>query len=143
MIYGAIITIILILNVSLNRASYREIGDVLGDYKYTVGTVELVIKYRVGVEPGGPQVRYTYSVKGRKFHARQNVRGVPRDRVQAGQQYIVVYSKKNPNNSFMLFRFPVKEEGDFEKWLKEFKTNPPRLRTRRNHLPTNSAQIEK
>ena len=46
--------------------------------------------------------------------------------MKEGERYVVLYYNQDVNKSNMLFLYPIKEDSDFEKYLEEFKDNPPK-----------------
>jgi len=126
------------------KSNRDHIRGILEDCNYTIGTVKTFFEAKPvmwGTGGRGQSVRFRYTVGGVEFEGTRSLR-LPHEGIEKGDRFIVAYSNKNAENSVMLFDHPIREDSDFEKWLEEFKTNPPRLRTRRNHLPVNSAQIE-
>jgi len=120
----------LIASIYFIMRNHDKINSILDDPEYTIGTVECFMpEGRLNMAPSS-SVRYRYTVDGVEFESTRSLR-LPREGIEKGDRFIVAYSNKNAENSVMLFDYPIKEDSDFEKWLEEFKINPPRLRTPR------------
>ena len=113
--------------------------ELLNNREYAVGTVKT---FFIPNNPPEPYLRFTYNVNGIEIVGRDYYRFPPRV-VEAGDRYIVVYSSKNARNSMLLFAYPIKEDGDFEKYLEQFKRSPPGFRPTRRLIirPPNELNI--
>ncbi|NDW09750.1 hypothetical protein [Dysgonomonas sp. 520] len=44
-----------------------------------------------------------------------------------GEKYIVIYNRDDSDECILLFNYPIKNEFDFDRYMKEFEKNPPVL----------------
>ena len=65
-------------------------------------------------------------IEGKRYHK------FPPRVVEKGDKYIVAYSNKNAKNSVMLFDYPTKQDGDFERYLVKFNPHCGLIRTSKN-----------
>ena len=120
--------IILIIGVVVFILLKNSIKDqyeyVINNGEFSIGTV---LSYSKGKpvnialnQPGeSPKVKYKYSVNGKNYEyvLSASVMPIPQD-VVVGQQYLIKYLKDDPARSIMLFDYPIKEEGDFERYVR-------------------------
>ena len=125
LMYGIIFVIGMVIYVYFSRRLDNEVRSILDDCGYAVGSIELFLKATGNRGTTTSQVRYRYNADGNEIEARQSY-SVPHEGIEKGDKYIVAYSNKNVKKSVMLFDYPIKQEGDFEKYLEKFKINPPR-----------------
>jgi len=112
----------------------NKVKSIFDDCGYTVGTVDVFLK--VPLNSGGvlPHVEYRYKVGGDEINGEGGYYFMPLDGVEKGEKYIVLYSNKDVRNSVMLFKYPIKQDVDFEKYLEEFKINPPKFISRKRFM---------
>ncbi|MDR2037434.1 MAG: hypothetical protein LBQ60_05880 [Bacteroidales bacterium] len=126
LIWGMLTVFAFIVIKIASRSIENDVKSLLENCEYTVGTVKV---FFIPNKPPDPYLRYKYyvdgtEIEGREYHNLVLTRGMKGAEVD--ERYIVAYSKKNVKESVMLFKYPIKQAGDFEKYLEEFKINPPR-----------------
>jgi hypothetical protein len=69
-----------------------------------------------------PTVRFEYIIGGQKYiHTYdENKSVVPREGVEIGEKYLVLYLKNDPQKSRILFDFPIRESTDFKESIQKF-----------------------
>ena len=123
-IFFGILSVISIIMIYYGKVGHEnDVKSILEDCEYTVGTVKV---FFFAISPPEPYVEYKYKVDNTEIEGKRYHKFPPREGVEKGEKYIVAYSNKNLKKSLLLFDYPVKEEGDFENYLKKFKYNPPR-----------------
>jgi len=120
LIWGILTVFALMVIKIASRSIENDVKNLLDDCGYTVGTVKI---FFIPNSPPRPYLRYRYNVDGVEIEGKMYYKWPPRDGAKAGEQYVVAYSNKDVKKSIMLFDYPIKQEGDFEKFLK---VNPPR-----------------
>ena len=75
--------------------------------------------------PHGPQVHFSYFVNNKEYE--QHDEYVLEVGQKEGDKFLVAYYIDKPQKSIMLFRYPVKNSSDYQKYLEEFKTKRPEL----------------
>ena len=118
-----ILSVISIIMIYYGKAGIEnEEKSILEDCEYTVGTVKI---FFMAISPPEPYLEYKYKIDNTENEGKRYYKFPPRV-VEKGDKYIVAYSNKNAKKSLLLFDYPIKEEGDFENYLKNFKINPPK-----------------
>ena len=102
-----------------------KVKNIFDDCGYSIGTVIVFVPWTSGVST--QHIEYRYYVEGDEIKGKGSSYLVPTSGIEEGEKYIVVYSKKNVKNSVMLFKYSIKQDGDFENYLEEFTINPPRF----------------
>ena len=121
LIFGVALVFAVLMYVYGTLNQHKDAISILSDCEYTVGTVET---FFIPNNPPRPYLRYKHFVDGVEFEGRQYYRFPPRV-VEKGDKYIVAYSNKNVKHSVLLFDYPIREDGDFERYLERFKISPP------------------
>ena len=124
LIWGILLIFGIIVYNIATRSLDNKIKSILDDCGYAVGTVKT---FFIPNNPPSPYLRYNYNVGGTEFEGKEYYIFPPREGVEAGEKYIVAYSNNNMKKSLMLFKYPIKQEADFENYLEEFKVSPPRF----------------
>lgn len=78
---------------------------------------------------GSNDVKYTYIVNNREFENKYSDRGyieIPDLKPDLNVEYLVLYQKDNPINSIILLNYPLRNQGDFEKYEKIFVKGIPK-----------------
>jgi len=112
----------LIVSIVLDRDEKK----ILDDCGFAIGTVR-IYAHSMGSRSPNPYLIYKYSVDGTEFEGKKHS-FVPHEGVKRGDRFIVAYSNRKEKNSVMLFQYPIKQKGDFDNYLEEFKDNPPQYR---------------
>lgn len=114
------------------KYNHDENTKIFSNPEYTIGELTYFsdAKGYVGKTPGRPsEIKYVYSINGNKLENKY-VAGeynIPFSGPIVGEKYIVIYLKSNPQESRMLFDYPIKDSTDFQKYMKVFITSPPTL----------------
>lgn len=85
-------------------------------------TVGRITKYSAGASPGTSRgYYYKYSIEGQKEYLKKESYKLPshkeRREIQEGDCFLVIYYKKQAR---LLFDYPIKDNSDFELYLKRF-----------------------
>lgn len=140
-IIGIIVCILLLIFVSRSQKQGNE--RILNNGEFTIGEVTFYSSSKPGfIVPRGTgstakptEVDFIYSVNNKKYEMKYpkgpGIRFIPDTGIYEGEKYLVIYDKKNPSKSRMLFKYPIKDSGDFERYVKELKNNPEKLRNYR------------
>ena len=130
-----IILIALIGWFYLNNSEKAKMQRIESTPGYTVG---IIIKYNTSRNPvfkgdGGlpASVNFDYQIDGTTYSNRiEEGNGfnykIPED-IKKNSKYIVIYEKGKPEESYLLFDYPIRKQGDFERYLKELKTHTPQI----------------
>ena len=126
LIWGMLTVFAFIVIKIASRSIENDVKNLLDDCEYTVGTVKT---FFIPNSPPRPYLRYKYyvdgvEIEGKKYHHLVLTRGMKG--VEVGEKYVVAYSNRNVKKSIMLVEYPIKQDDDFENYLKKFKVNPPR-----------------
>lgn len=122
----------------LKEVSKNETDRIFKNGKYVIGIVTefssgsgSLIAPRLLNQPGMPAyVKYKYTIKSKVYIKRYdaNTTKIPLKGVKAGDKYLVIYHKKDPKKSRMLFDRPIKDSSDFERYVKDLKNNPEKIK---------------
>lgn len=126
---------IIILCWSLNRTE-TKIKEIFENCEYTIGIVTIFHKAtpKIGqFTDGTPRyIEYSFLINGVEMTHMDQSNYNQNDEVRVGDKYIVIYSKNNPKNSIILVDYPIFSTSDFEKYIEEFKINPPKYVSRKD-----------
>jgi len=75
--------------------------------------------------PHGSLLHFSYFVNNKEYE--QHDENVPEVGQKEGDKFLVVFYIDTPQKSMMLFKYPVKDSLDYQRYLKEFKTKRPEL----------------
>ena len=128
---------ILLFSTAIYLAQKRK-GDlrkkISNNIEYSIGTVTKyvgghrgVIVFNVKVTQGDPIINISFKVDTLQINTKS--KGLLKSNMggSVGKSYVVVYDATNPENCILLFDYPVNDSTDFARYMKEFKTNPPKL----------------
>ncbi len=124
--------------VAIMRHNSNENKKIFNNPEYTIGVVTyfsnakgvIGVPNTVTVPAKSAEIKYKYEVGGDSIE-NGYVDGefkVPFSGPIAGEKYLVIYLKANPQKSRMLFDYPVKDSSDYTKYMEEFKIHPPQFR---------------
>ncbi len=130
LIYG-LLTIIALMLIKIGRKMEEKIErTILEDCTYTIGTVT---SFHLS-SSSSPELKYNYIVDGIEIEGRRYYKYIPYEYYKNPPQnskekelFVVAYSNNNVKKCLLLFDYPIKQEGDFDKYLDNFKVNPPRI----------------
>ena len=115
----------------------KEHHEIISNGCYTIGTVYFYSSVKDGLyvppminSPSNPAgVKFSYIVNGKPYNNQYNADyyKMPLSGIVDGEKYLVIYKKNEPEKSLMLFNYPVKDSSDYNRYIKEFKNNPPKL----------------
>ena len=140
-IFGIIVCILLFIFVS--RSQKQGNKRILNNGEFTIGEVTFYSSSKPGfIVPRGTgstakptEVSIKYKIDNTTYKYRYNkgpgIKHIPDAAVRKGEKYLVIYNKNNPNKSRMLFKYPIKDSGDFERYVKDLKNNPEKLKNYR------------
>jgi hypothetical protein len=127
----------------LLRSQKQEEERILNNGEFSIGEVTFyssskpgfIIPRGGGSTPKPTNVFFYYKVNDSIYEMRYSsgpgIKYIPDTGIYEGQKYLVIYDKKNPNKSRMLFKYPIRDSGDFERYVKDLKNNPEKLRNYR------------
>lgn len=70
--------------------------------------------------------KYDYSVNGVDYNGKEKAYGIgQKDESLIGNQFLVIYERKNPSNSDLNLNYLIETEQDFEELKTEFSSAPP------------------
>lgn len=117
-------------NSNENQRIFSNPGYAIGEVTYFSNAKGAIGVPNAITAPAKPsEIKYKYVVNSNNIENKY-VDGefkVPFSGPIAGEKYIVIYLKTNPQKSRILFDYPIKNSADFTKYIEEFKTNPPKL----------------
>jgi len=123
--------------VAIMRHNSNENKKIFNNPEYSIGVVTYFsnAKGAIGVPnavtaPAKPaEIKYKYEVNGDGIE-NGYVDGefkVPFSGPIAGEKYLVIYLKTNPQKSRMLFDYPINDSSDFVRYCEILKKNPLQL----------------
>lgn len=122
-----------IYNTIVSNDSFNKL---IVDYSLTAGKIRqyFVPNLKGGVASRGISastnyIKYSYSVDSKKIENAydfNNYVDIPDIKPNLEIEYLVIYEKGNPKNSFILLNYPLIRQGDFEKYEKMFAEGIPK-----------------
>ena len=124
----------------LLRSQKQEQERLINNREFTIGEVTFyssskpgfIIPKGSGSTPKPSNVFFEYKINDTSYEMRYSsgpgISHIPDTGIYEGEKYLVIYDKKNPSKSRMLFKYPIKDSSDFERYVKELKNNPELLR---------------
>lgn len=140
-IIAIIVGIIIVFFVT--RAQKKYNNKILNNPQFTIGKVTFFSSSKGGVivpkivhsNPKPTNIFIKYLIDTTEYENRYSsgpgISYIPDTGIQKGDKYLVVYNEKNPKESCMLFEYPIKDSGDFERYVKDLKNNPEKLKNYR------------
>ncbi len=137
-IIGIIVCILLFIFVSRSQKQGNE--RILNNGEFTIGEVTFYSSSKPGfiiprgsgstAKPSEVSLKYTIdtTIYKNRYNNGPGISHIPDTGIYEGEKYLVIYDKKNPSKSRMLFKYPIKDSGDFERYVKDLKNNPEKLR---------------
>jgi len=120
--YHIIIFIVsLIVLLVTNRMNKRKAENSLGEYDYSVGTVEVYFnRGTIGHNVGRSSITYSFTVGGIRYMNNYDMLfyKLPSS-PNVNDKFIVAYNKNNPQKSLLLGEYPIKTDKDFDNFIKE------------------------
>lgn len=118
--------------------SQRRKGDIrkniLNNIEYSIGTVTKYVGGHRGifganikVTQGDPVIQISFKTKEHQINTKSKGLLSSDKECCVGNKYLVVYDSTNPETCMLLFDYQINDSADFEKYMEEFKTNPPKL----------------
>ena len=114
----------------LKKVSSNETDKIFKNGEYSIGRLlefykgnsTLFAPNTVNQPSNTPYVRYKYSVNNIEFICRYdaNTYNIPTKGIKEGKNYLVVYNKKDPQKSRILFDYIINDSIDFKKSIKKF-----------------------
>ena len=93
---------------------------------YTIGEV---VEYGAHTITGSSQfIEITYKVKGIKYQVISGYYVPFENGPSKGERFVALYLPNEPEKCALLFDYPIKDSTDFERYLEDFKKNPPKLK---------------
>lgn len=117
--------------IFLNNSEFEKL---VNNYGLTKGLVErYIVTNKVSMPSSGinsqdNSITYTYSVGGYFLYKKYSEPGrveIPDIKPDLTIMYLVIFEKDNPENSFMLFNYPIKNNSQFEEYKKLFEKGIP------------------
>lgn len=121
-----------IYNTIISNDSFNKLID---NYSLTTGKI---MQYFVpnlkggvasrGISSSTNYIKYTYNVDSKKYENAydfNNYVDIPDLKPNLDIEYLVIYEKGNPKNSFILLNYPINSSKDFEKYDDLFKDKIP------------------
>jgi len=124
----------------LLRSQKQEEERIINNGKFTIGEVTFyssskpgfIIPRGGGSTPKPSKVNFKYVVDSIEYENHEangpGISYIPNKGIQEGERYLVIFNINNPEDSKMLFKYPIKDSGDFERYVKDLKNNPEKLR---------------
>ena len=136
-IYTIITVVILIFVLRLQKEGNERI---INNGEFTIGEVTFYSSRKSGfivpdgtgstAKPSEVSIKYTIdtNIYKNRYNNGPGISHIPNTGIQEGEKYLVIYNKNNPSKSRMLFKYPIKDSSDFERYVKDLKNNPELLR---------------
>lgn len=134
------IAVVVIIIIFVNKVQNKYIERILNNAEYTTGKVFFFSGSKSGlVVPGliqstpKPTNAFTkYFVDNTEYENKNTcgpgIQYIPDTGIQKGDKFLVIYNKKKPKESCVLFDYPIKDNGDFERYVKNLKNNPEKIK---------------
>jgi hypothetical protein len=130
-----ILVLIIFVSIYFSYYNYQEnrsFNALKNNYALSKGKItNYFISNKVSLRggSGSNDVKYIYSVNNKEFENKYSERGyidIPDIKPDLNIEYMVLYQKDNPKNSVMLLNYPLRRQGDFEKYEKIFAEGIPK-----------------
>ena len=121
--------VIMKYNRDENQRIFSNPGYTVGELTYFSNAKRAIGVPGLMAQSAKPsEIKYKYVVNNNNIENKyvDGIFNVPFSGPIAGEKYVVIYLKTNPQKSRMLFDYPIKDTADFARYMKEFKTNPPK-----------------
>jgi hypothetical protein len=130
-----ILVLIIFVSIYFSYYNYQEnisFNALRNNYALSKGKINnYFISNKVSLRggSGSNDVKYTYLVNNKEFENKYSERGyidIPDIKPDLNIEYMVLYQKDNPKNSVILLNYPLRRQGDFEKYEKMFAEGIPK-----------------
>ena len=120
-----VIVIAIMMHVTRNdNESQNKYFEENGQY-----TMAKVVEYGAHTVTGSSQyIVISYKVNGKEYQVHSDY-NVPFDNgPEAGEMFMAMYLPNEPEKCALLFDYPIKDSSDYNRYIEEFKKNPPKLK---------------
>ncbi len=112
--------ICLLLLGACKKEKQRTCDVYASEKGYAAGTVESYVKTPIKVV-----YKYSYTANGVNYTGKEKAYGIGQlDARLLGRSFVVVYKSDAPSESDLNFDYEIKEPGDLDNYISEFKTTP-------------------
>lgn len=129
-----VITLSFIMLVVIKTIKHDKFQRMINNYNVTKGYVEnYIVTNKVsvpttGAHAQGNNVKFSYSVGDKVFMKSYSEPGrveIPDIKPDLSIGYLVIYEKSNPENSFILLNYPVKDDAKMKEYEELFRKGIP------------------
>jgi len=120
--------LVIFIAYGYNQLRENKKSDDLGKIEmYTIGKVVEYSPRALQADPSSPGLKFSFQVQG-KDYLEESFYDVPdKNGPQAGSLFMAVYLPRDPQICTLLLDYPVKNTGDYNKYIEEFKIHRPKF----------------